>query len=186
MKRLPRPIKSDLKSRRFVWDEERAIRWPYYKILREFSTLKQFYPEIDPYAEVYRMRDNVYACFSESLDGAGDVWSFVIDGPGKAMVIDTGFGIGDFKGLVKKLVGDKPLIVVNTHSHYDHAYGNCQFERCYCSEAEVARMEKKNNPHIWDYLFDENGNCRFTEFDRNDLVKWRGVRDRGRGGRPHL
>ena len=48
MKRLPRPIKSDLKSRRFVWDEERAIRWPYYKILREFSTLKQFYPEIDP------------------------------------------------------------------------------------------------------------------------------------------
>ena len=173
MKRLPRPIKSDLKSRRFVWDEERAIRWPYYKILREFSTLKQFYPEIDPYAEVYRMRDNVYACFSESLDGAGDVWSFVIDGPGKAMVIDTGFGIGDFKGLVKKLVGDKPLIVVNTHSHYDHAYGNCQFERCYCSEAEVARMEKKNNPHIWDYLFDENGNCRFTEFDRNDLVKWR-------------
>ena len=56
MKRLPRPIKSDLKSRRFVWDEERAIRWPYYKILREFSTLKQFYPEIDPYAEVYRMR----------------------------------------------------------------------------------------------------------------------------------
>ena len=52
-------------------------------------------------------------------------------------VIDTGFGIGDFKGLVRKLVGDKPLIVVNTHSHYDHAYGNCQFERCYCSEAEV-------------------------------------------------
>ena len=55
--------------------------------------------------------------------------------------------------------------MVNTHSHYDHAYGNCQFERCYCSEAEVARMEKKNNPHIWDYLFDENGNCRFTEFE---------------------
>ena len=96
MKRIPRPIQSDLKSKRIVWDEERAIRWPYYKILREFSTLKQFYPEIDPYAEVYKMRDNVYACFSESLDGAGDVWSFVIDGPQRAMVIDTGFGIGDF------------------------------------------------------------------------------------------
>lgn len=183
MKRISRPIKSDLKSRRIVLDEERAIRWPYYKILREFSTLKQFYPEIDPYAEVYKMRDNVYACFSESLDGAGDVWSFVIDGPQKAMVIDTGFGIGDFKGLVKRLVGvNKPLIVVNTHSHYDHAYGNCQFERCYCSEAEMVRMQKKNNPHIWDYLFDVNGACRFTEFDRNDLIQWReyeivGVKD---------
>ena len=97
----------------------------------------------------------------------------MIDGPKKAMVIDTGFGIGDFKGLVRKLVGDKPLIVANTHSHYDHAYGNCQFERCYCSEAEVVRMQKKNNPAIWDYLFDENGKCRFTEFDRNDLIRWR-------------
>lgn len=173
MKRVQRPIKSDLKSKRIVLDEERAIRWPYYKILREYSTLKQFYPEIDPYAEVYKMRDNVYACFSESLDGAGDVWSYVIDGPKKAMVIDTGFGIGDFKGLVKKLVGeDKELIVACTHHHYDHAYGNCQFGKIYCSEAEVNRMQQRNNPHIWDYLFNEDGSCKWTEFDRNDLVKW--------------
>ena len=174
MKRIPRPIKSDLKSHRIVWDEERAIRWPYYKILREFSTLKQFYPEIDPYAEVYQMRDNVYACFSESLDGAGDVWSFIIDGPEKAMVIDTGFGIGDSKGLVKKMVGeDKELIVACTHNHYDHAYGNCQFGKIYCSEAEAYRMQQKNNPHIWDYLFNEDGSCKWTEFDKNDLVEWK-------------
>lgn len=173
MKRIPRPIKSELKSKRIVWDEERAIRWPYYKILREYSTLKQFYTEIDPYVEVYKMRDNVYACFSESLDGAGDVWSYIIDGPNKALCIDTGFGIGDYKGLIRKLVGNKELIIVNTHAHYDHAYGNCQFDECFCSNAEVVRMQKKNNSHIWDYLFNEDGSCKFTEFDKKDLVKWK-------------
>ena len=38
----PRPIKSGLKSHRIVFEEERPDRWPYMKILREFSTLKQF------------------------------------------------------------------------------------------------------------------------------------------------
>ena len=39
-----RYIKSDLKSHRILWEEERPIRWPYMKILREYSTLKEFYP----------------------------------------------------------------------------------------------------------------------------------------------
>lgn len=77
----------------------------------EFSTLKQFYPEIDPYAEVYRMRDNVYACFSESLDGAGRL-VFVIDGP-EGHGDRYGIRIG-FQGTGEKVGGDKPLIVVNT------------------------------------------------------------------------
>ena len=34
-----RYIKSDLKSHRILWEEERPIRWPYMKILREYSTL---------------------------------------------------------------------------------------------------------------------------------------------------
>ena len=172
MKRIPRYIKSDLKSRRIVWDEERAIRWPYYKIIREFSTLKEFYPEINPYYEAYKMRDNMWALFSESMDGAGDVWSYLIDGPEKAMLIDTGFGVGDLKGLCEHLIGKKELIIVNTHHHYDHAYGNCQFEKVYCSEAEVYRLEQRNNPHIWDYLFNEDGSCKYTEFDRADIVEY--------------
>lgn len=51
-----RYIKSDLKSHRIRWEEERPIRWPYMKILREYSTLKEFYPDINPYVEAYKMR----------------------------------------------------------------------------------------------------------------------------------
>ena len=56
-----RYIKSELKSKKIVWEEEKPIRWSYMKILREFSTLKQFYPEINPYAEAYKMRENTWA-----------------------------------------------------------------------------------------------------------------------------
>lgn len=167
----PREIKSELKSKRIVFEEERPLRWPYMKLLREHSDMKQFYPEINPYAEVYQYRENMYAIFTESFDGAGDPWMFLIDGPQKAMLIDTGFGVGDLKGLVRKLVNDKELIVVNTHAHFDHAYGDCQFGKVYCHEAEVPNLQRKNNPHIWDYLFDpETHKPIFTEFDRADIV----------------
>jgi len=168
---VPRPIKSNLKSKRIIWEEEKPIRWSFMKILREFCTLKREYP-VNPYAEVYQFRDNLYCIFTESFDGAGDPWMYLIDGPEKCMLIDTAFGVGDLKGLVKEIVGDKQVIVVNTHAHYDHAYGNCQFDTCYCHEYEVPRMKEKNNPHIWDYLFDENGESIYTEFDRNDIVPY--------------
>lgn len=167
-----REIKSELKSKRKVLEIEKPIRWSFMKILREYSTLKQFYPDINPYAEVYRFRDNLYCIYTESLDGAGDPWMYLIDGPKACMLIDTGFGVGDLKGLIRKLVGDKPIIVANTHSHFDHAYGNCQFETCYCHINEVSRMKLKNNAHIWDYLFDESGNPKWTEFDKSDIIPY--------------
>ena len=127
------------------------------------------YP-VDPYAEVYQFRDNLYSIFTESLDGAGAPWSHLIIGPEKAMLIDTSFGLGDLKGLCDEITGGMPLIVVNTHCHFDHAYGNFQFDTVYCHEKEEPLIRAKMNPHIWDYLFDENGNGIWAEFDRNDLV----------------
>lgn len=170
-----RPIRSDLKSHRILWEEEKPIRWPFMKILRETSSLKEFYPEINPYVEAYKVRPNVWALFEESMDGAGDLWMYLIDGPKTAMVIDTGFGVGDLKGLVQYLIGskEKKIIVANTHFHYDHAYGNAQFDQCYCHKDEEFAMRSTMNPHIWDYLFDENGKNIYTQFDRADLIPYK-------------
>jgi hydroxyacylglutathione hydrolase len=44
---------------------------------------------------------------------------FLLVGSEKAMLIDTGIGVGDLAGAVRKIT-DKPLYVVITHGHGDH------------------------------------------------------------------
>jgi glyoxylase-like metal-dependent hydrolase (beta-lactamase superfamily II) len=98
---------------------------------------------------------------------------YLIIGPEKAMLLDTSFGLGNLKGLVNEITGGMPLIVANTHATFDHAYGNFQFERVHCHEYAVAYLQAQMNPHIWDYLFDENGRGIWSEFDRNDIIPFK-------------
>ncbi len=52
---------------------------------------------------------------------------FLIIGTEKALMLDTGFGIGDIRGVVE-MITDKPIQLVLTHSHGDHCGGAYQFE----------------------------------------------------------
>jgi glyoxylase-like metal-dependent hydrolase (beta-lactamase superfamily II) len=51
---------------------------------------------------------------------------FLIEGTDRAVLVDTGLGIADIGRAVRRLT-DKPLLVVNTHSHSDHRGGNWRF-----------------------------------------------------------
>ncbi len=144
----------------------------WMKELRNYNKTKKIY-EVDPYAEVYQFRDNVYGILTESADGMGAPWMYVIIGPEKAMLIDTSFGIGNLKELVNEITGNMPLIVVNTHASYDHSYGNFQFDHVYCHEYCAPYLEKQLSPHIWDYLFDENGKNIWLDFDRKDIIDYK-------------
>jgi glyoxylase-like metal-dependent hydrolase (beta-lactamase superfamily II) len=166
------PINGGSKAKRIKWGSpQNQISWAFMKQLREKDKTKMIY-DCNPYIEVYQFRDNLYGLFNQNCDGAGDVWMYLIVGPEKAMLIDTAFGLGDIKALADQISGGKPLIVVNTHSHFDHAYGNCRFDRVYCHEYEEP-LVKSQNEHIWDYLFDQDGNNIWLEFDRKDLPIWR-------------
>jgi len=55
---------------------------------------------------------------------------FLLVGDETAMVIDTGFGIGDLKGFIRTLT-DKPLMVCYTHDHIDHVGGASAFDHAY-------------------------------------------------------
>ena len=118
-----RSINSPLKSKRILWREpENPIRWAYAKLLREQSNTKKLY-DINPYAEVYRFRDNVYGIYTESLDGMGDPWMYLVVGPEKAMLIDTGFGAGDLKGLVEEIIDiDLKADVFGFHLDTDYLF----------------------------------------------------------------
>ena len=175
------PILSELKSQRIKWVEPYGpIAWCGIKEIREHNKTKKIY-KVDPYVEVYQYRDNLYCLYAENADGMQDMWMHLIVGPERAMLIDTGYGIGDTKGLVDELTGGKELIVVNTHPHCDHAYGNCRFDRVFCHEYDAPVLEQQD-AHIWDYLFDETGKCIWLEFDKADLPEFRkyeiiGVKD---------
>lgn len=172
MKKEMYPIRSELKSRRIKFDvPQNTISWAFMKELRENNKTRKIY-EVNPYVEVYQFRENLYGLFTENCDGMGDVWMYLIIGPEKAMLIDTAFGLGDLKGLVDTITGGKELIVVNTHDHFDHAYGNCRFEKVYCHEYLVPYLTNQH-AHMWDYLFDAWGDNIWLEFDKKDLPKYK-------------
>ena len=162
-----------MKSRIIQAETVEELSRAYMKELRTYNRTKKTYDEIDPYAEVYQFRENLYGIYTQNADGGGAPWIYLVLGPEKAMLIDTGFGIGDLKSLVEKLAEGRELIVVNTHSHRDHAYGNFQFDEVFCHEYAVEELEAAMRPDAWDMLFDENGNNIWMEFDREDIIPFR-------------
>ncbi len=167
------PIQGASKAKRKLWgNPQNVISWAYMKQLREHNNTRKVYA-CNPYIEVYQFRDNLYGLFNQNCDGAGDVWQWLIVGPEKCLLVDTAYGLGDMKALVDEISGGKEIIVVNTHDHFDHAFGNCRFGRAYCHEALVPLLQAQNE-HMWDYLWNkETGETIWLDFDRKDLPIFR-------------
>jgi len=75
--------------------------------------------------EVYEVETDVWAIY-EPFQWQ-EVISYLIIGSESALLFDSGNGIGDIKAIVDQLT-DKPVRVLNSHSHFDHIGGNHQFE----------------------------------------------------------
>jgi glyoxylase-like metal-dependent hydrolase (beta-lactamase superfamily II) len=75
--------------------------------------------------EVYQIATNLFV-FYEPRHYEETIVNLVI-GQQKAALIDTGCGIGNLRKAVET-VTDKPVIVINTHTHLDHLGSNRQFE----------------------------------------------------------
>lgn len=65
---------------------------------------------------------------------------FLVQGTEKALLIDTGMGIGDLKSYIETFV-KTPYEVVLTHGHCDHAGGASQFEQVYLTPKDL-ELEK--------------------------------------------
>lgn len=57
---------------------------------------------------------------------------YLVEGTQKAALIDTGSGAGSLRRFVETLT-DKPLVVLLTHGHVDHAMGAPEFDTVYMS-----------------------------------------------------
>lgn len=72
---------------------------------------------------------------------------YLVEGKEKAALIDTGSGLGFLRAYVEKLT-EKPIIVLLTHGHVDHAMGAGEFETVYMN-------------HVDDYIYNQHANMEF-------------------------
>lgn len=75
--------------------------------------------------EVYEIEPKIWAIY-EPFQWQ-EVISYLIVGSEYAVLFDTGNGIGNIKSIVDQLT-DRPIRVLNSHSHFDHIGGNYQFD----------------------------------------------------------
>ncbi len=83
-------------------------------------------PESTEWFELYTVAPGVTAIY-EPFQWQ-EVISYLIEGEERALLFDTGNGIEDIRAVVDRLT-NKPITVINSHSHYDHVGGNHQFGR---------------------------------------------------------
>jgi glyoxylase-like metal-dependent hydrolase (beta-lactamase superfamily II) len=93
-----------------------------------------------PWFEVYKLDDLTYALLEPNH--CEEVISYLILGREKAVLFDSGMGIGNIKTEIE-CITKLPIIVINSHSHYDHIGGNYLFSEIWCfrNDFESARIK---------------------------------------------
>ncbi|MFW9824201.1 MAG: MBL fold metallo-hydrolase [Candidatus Thorarchaeota archaeon] len=62
---------------------------------------------------------------------------FLILGSHSALLIDTGCGLFPLKPILCEIINDRKLLVINTHSHFDHIGGNYEFDEIFIHHEEL-------------------------------------------------
>jgi glyoxylase-like metal-dependent hydrolase (beta-lactamase superfamily II) len=99
---------------------------------------------INPFVETKKIMDGVWHMVSP---GFSPSFMYLVEGARKALLIDTGFGVGDLKGLVGTLTR-LPIEVVNTHFHGDHTNGNYQFNRVHIHADDLEACRANDRPEV--------------------------------------
>jgi len=70
---------------------------------------------------------------------------YLVIGSHSALLIDTGCGLFPLKPIIKDLVLEKKLLVINTHSHFDHIGGNHEFDKVLIHKKEHRQISKSRD-----------------------------------------
>jgi glyoxylase-like metal-dependent hydrolase (beta-lactamase superfamily II) len=121
---------------------------PVYETLEKVGTYQDWF-------HVYRLTEGTYALYEPNQ--FEEAISYLVEGSERAVLIDTGNGIGDIREVAESLT-DLPLSVVLTHEHYDHVAGAWHFEAvtAYDNGASLARLaEGRSNESLQRYVTDD-------------------------------
>ncbi len=93
----------------------------------------------DTWFRVTQVADKVWA-----IDDHGNDKMYLIEGQAKALLVDTGLGVGDLTACVQSITR-LPVVVVNTHGHTDHAGGNYPFKTVYANPMDFDGIRQFGN-----------------------------------------
>jgi len=105
----------------------------------EYAKLERV-PVRDDWFEVYRIRPGVFAIYEPHQ--YEEVISYLILGSRRALLFDTGMGIGKISGIVAGLT-TLPITVLNSHTHPDHVGGNAEFPEIYDQDTPFTQNSEK-------------------------------------------
>ena len=113
----------------------RALPRPEYKTLERVAVN-------DAWFEVYRPARGVFAIYEPHQ--SEETISYLIVGTQRAVLFDTGMGIGDLKKIVTELT-PLPVIVLNSHTHNDHVGDNWEFSTVYGMDTDFTRQNARGS-----------------------------------------
>lgn len=111
-----------------------------------------------------RINENVTAIISMT----GEIM-YLVEGEAKAVLVDTCLGVGHLKQYVENLTA-KPITVILTHGHIDHAMGAPEFDVVYMNpKDEEIYKSMRDIEGRKDYIKGNLGGF-LPEFEENDFV----------------
>ncbi|MBZ0111493.1 MAG: MBL fold metallo-hydrolase, partial [Thermoanaerobaculia bacterium] len=98
----------------------------------------------DEWFQVYESATGVFSIvepfqFQEAI-------SHLIVGTERALLFDTGIGLVPISPVVRRIT-DLPVVVLNSHTHYDHVGGNWEFETVLAIDSEYTRANMAGFGH---------------------------------------
>ncbi len=97
---------------------------------------KELFTAKDKIHQIFQLDHKVYRISEENL-----VNCYLIVGSEKALLIDTGLGLGDLGETIKEIT-NLPLEVVMTHGHCDHTGGRNNFPEYWINKKDTAFIYK--------------------------------------------
>jgi glyoxylase-like metal-dependent hydrolase (beta-lactamase superfamily II) len=115
------------------WDSLPRPEWSAYEKVAQS----------EDWFEVYRVDDGIFAIYEPGQ--FEEVMSFLITGDDFALMFDTGLGIGNIRRVVDQLT-DLDVVVLNSHTHYDHIGGNHLFDTIYGTSLDYTQKRSMGSP----------------------------------------
>jgi glyoxylase-like metal-dependent hydrolase (beta-lactamase superfamily II) len=106
----------------------------------------------------HKIRDGLYVIKEHHFFEGNRCNIYLIKGPSKDVVIDTGLGVSDLRyylqgmNLIDGPGGDRDCIVICTHNHFDHSGGAHHFDNVFIHEDDMIGLRRGQQTETLNYV----------------------------------